>query len=215
MPTPQPKHEARVFDPRIDLYISKAPPFAQPILEYIRDVVHEACPEVVETLKWQQPFFCHTNGKVVVFAGAFKQHLRFGIWNAEAAASLREAAGHDKGATGSTVIIRSLKDLPTKAKMIASFRKAWKDAGEGKTVMRRRDYQTPKPPLEVPADLAAALKKSRPAQAVFDKFSPSCKREYITWITEARQQATRDRRLAQAIEWIAEGKQRNWKYESR
>jgi uncharacterized protein YdeI (YjbR/CyaY-like superfamily) len=213
VPSPQPSHDARVFDPRLDLYIAKAAPFARPILEYIRECVHEACPDVVETMKWQMPFFCHTNGKVVVFAGAFKQHLRFGIWNAEAAASLREAAGHNAGATGSTVIVRTMKDLPTRKKMLASFRKAWKDAGEGKTVMRRRDHQTPKPPLEVPADLAAALKKSKPAQFVFDKFSPSCQREYINWINEAKQQATRERRLEQAVAWMAEGKQRNWKYQ--
>ncbi len=210
MPAAQSTHDAR-----LDLYLSKAAPFAQPILEYVRDVVHEACPEVVETMKWQQPFFCHTNGKVVVFIGAFKQHLRFGIWNAEAAASLREAAGHNPGATGSTVIIRTLKDLPTKKKMLASFRKAWQDAGEGKTVMRRRDYQTPKPPLEVPADFAARLKKNKPAQKVFDNFSPSCKREYVQWIVDAKQEATRQRRLVQAVEWIAEGKSRNWKYESK
>jgi uncharacterized protein YdeI (YjbR/CyaY-like superfamily) len=202
------------FDPRIDLYIAKAPPYALPILEYVRDCVHEALPDVVETMKWQMPFFCHTNGKIVVYIAAFKQHIRFGIWNAEAAASLREAAGHDKNATGSTVLVRTLKELPTKKKMIASFRQAWKDAGEGKTIMRRRDNQTPKPPLEVPADLAAALKKSKPAQAVFDKFSPSCKREYVQWITEAKQDATRQRRLIQAIAWIAEGKQRNWKYQN-
>jgi len=213
VPSPQPNHDARRFDPRLDLYIAKAAPFARPILEYIRDVVHEACPDVVETMKWQMPFFCHTNGKVVVFAGAFKEHLRFGIWNAEAAASLREAAGHNAGATGSTVIIRTMKDLPTRKKMLASFRQIWKDAGEGKTVMRRRDHQTPKPPLEVPADLAAALKKSKPAQFVFDKFSPSCQREYINWINEAKQLATRERRLEQAVAWMAEGKQRNWKYQ--
>ncbi len=210
MPPPAPNLDARRFDPRIDLYISKAPAFARPVIEYVREVVHEACPDVVETMKWQQPFFCHTNGKVVVFISAFKQHLRFGIWNAEAAAVLREAAGQGEGATTRTVKVSSLKELPAKKKMIASFRQAWNDAGEGKTVMRRS--KTPKPALEVPAEFAAALRKSKPAQAVFEKFSPSCRREYILWIADAKQQATRDRRMAQAVEWIAEGKQRNWKY---
>ena len=63
-----------------------------------------------------------------------------------------------------------------------------------------------------PPDLAAALKKNAQARATFDGFSPSHKKEYIEWIVEAKRDETRQRRLSQAIEMLAEGKTRNWKY---
>ena len=75
-----------------------------------------------------------------------------------------------------------------------------------------RAKTAPKPPLKTPAAFATALKKNRKAQANFDAFPPSHKREYIEWITDAKQEATRERRIDTAVEWIAEGKQRNWKY---
>ncbi len=203
-------------DARIDLYITKAAPFAQPIIEHVRECVHTAWPDVVETMKWQQPFFTHENGKIIANIGAFKEHCRFGLWNAEAAAVLRVAAGHEATAEGSVVRIESLRDLPAKKELIAAIRKASEAAATGKATMRRKQYQTPKAPLEVPADLLAAFKKSKPAQKTFDGFTaPSHRREYVEWITGAKQPETRKRRIAQAIEMLAEGKTRNWKYETR
>jgi uncharacterized protein YdeI (YjbR/CyaY-like superfamily) len=109
--------------------------------------------------------------------------------------------------------VRSLKDLPPQKALLASFKKAAEAAADRKTKLPRKEYQTPKPPLAVPADLTAALRKNKSAQKTFDGFSPSSKREYVEWIIGAKQDETRQRRLVQAVEWMAEGKSRNWKYE--
>jgi uncharacterized protein YdeI (YjbR/CyaY-like superfamily) len=203
-------------DPRMDLYIAKAAPFAKPILEHVRELMHGAWPEVVETMKWQHPFFTHENGKIIASIGAFKEHCRLGIWHAEAAAAIREAAGHDADARGSVVKVRSLHDLPPRRVLQASLKKAAEAAADRRTKLPRKEYQTPKAPLEVPADLAAALKKNKAAGKTFDGFTaPSARREYVEWITGAKQEETRKRRIAQAIEMLAEGKTRNWKYETR
>ena len=202
-----------VRDARFDAYIVKAPEYARPILEHVRDLMHKAHPEVVETMKWQHPFFTHANGKIIASIGAFKEHCRFGIWHAEAAAAIRLAAGHGSNERGSVVKVRSLKDLPPQKVLLASFKKAAEAAADRKTKLPRKEYQTPKPPLAVPADLTAALRKNKSAQKTFDGFSPSSKREYVEWIIGAKQDETRQRRLVQAVEWMAEGKSRNWKYE--
>jgi uncharacterized protein YdeI (YjbR/CyaY-like superfamily) len=203
------------FDTRIDAYIAKAAPFARPIVEYVRECAHAAWPEIVETIKWQQPFFCHANGKIVCHIGTFKQHCRMGVWNSAAAASIRKIAGvQTEEGEGLVFRIESLADLPPKKALIACIRGAAEAAATGKATMRRKDYQTPKTPLAVPADFAAALKKNKAARKTFDGFTaPSHRREYIEWITGAKQEETRTRRIAQAVELLAEGKTRNWKYE--
>ena len=203
-------------DARVDLYIAKAAPFARPILEYVRESAHQAWPEVVETMKWQQPFFTHENGKIIASIGAFKEHCRLGIWHAEAAAAIREAAGHDADARGSVVKVKSLHDLPPRRVLQASLKKAAEAAADRRTKLPRKEYQTPKAPLEVPADLAAAFKKNKAAQKTFDGFTAaSHRREYVEWVTGAKQEETRKRRIAQAVEMLTEGKTRNWKYETR
>jgi uncharacterized protein YdeI (YjbR/CyaY-like superfamily) len=203
-------------DARVDLYIAKAAPFARPIIEYVRESVHPAWPEVVETMKWSHPTFAHANGKIIMSIAAFKEHCRVGMWNAEAAAALRTAAGHGADAVGSVVKVESVKDLPKRKEMLAAIRQTAEVAATGKAMMKRKQYQTPKAPLETPADLLAAFKKNKAAQKTFDGFTaPSARREYVEWITGAKQEETRKRRIAQAIEMLAEGKTRNWKYETR
>lgn len=179
-------------DPRVDTYIAKAADFAKPILEFIRDAAHAAIPDVRETMKWSSPFFEH-NGTLAMMA-AFKEHVRFGFW--------RRMKGIEK--------ITSVKDLPSKKELVALFREA--DANPKPAPARR---QTPRPKLETPKDLAAALQKNKKAAAAFDAFAPSHRREYITWITEAKTYETRKRRVEQTVEWVADGKQRNWKYTKR
>ena len=66
--------------------------------------------------------------------------------------------------------------------------------------------------MPVPADLAAALKKSRPAAATWTKFSYTHRKDYLDWIAEAKRDETRARRLATTLAWLAEGKPRHWKY---
>jgi uncharacterized protein YdeI (YjbR/CyaY-like superfamily) len=194
-------------DPRIDTYIRKAAPFAQPILTHLRKVVHTACPDVEETLKWRHPSFMY-KGMLGGFA-AFKQHATFGFWKHELLASQFPAI--DKDAWGQFGRLTSVSDLPDEKTLTKIVRAAvaLNDAG----VKVERMKGPAKPPVKTPADLAAALKKNRKAAAHYEAFSPSKRRDYVEWLTEAKTQDTRARRLETAIEWMAAGKSRNWKYE--
>lgn len=195
-------------DPRIDAYIARAAPFARPILAHVRDLVHEACPQVEETIKWGMPTFLHAGG-ILCGMAAFKQHASFGFWKH----ALVVGEGEPRDGMGSYGKMTSLDDLPTKAILLAHIRKAMKLNEDGVKAPAARKA-APKPPPETPADLLAALKQDTAARATFDAFPPSCRREYIDWIVEAKREETRAKRLAQTLEWLAEGKRRNWKYEN-
>ncbi len=192
--------------PRVDAYIEKSAEFAKPILNYLRETVHQYCPDIEEAIKWGAPHFMY-HGMLCGMA-AFKQHCAFGFWKG---ALLVDDARNDE-AMGQFGRIASLKDLPGKNVFAGYIRKAMELNESGTQPVRKTKDAKPKPPAEMPDDLAAALKKNRKAAAVFDGFSTSARREYIEWIVEAKRAETRAKRLAQAIEWIAEGKQRNWKY---
>ncbi|HEU4723949.1 MAG TPA: YdeI/OmpD-associated family protein [Candidatus Eisenbacteria bacterium] len=193
----------------VDAYIAKAPAFAKPILKEIRDRMHEGCPEVEEVLKWSVPHFDY-KGPLAGMA-AFKAHASFGFWKT---ALLKDPKGLLKGEKGAAMggrRLTSVKDLLPKSVMRAFIKQAvaLNEAG----VKPPSKARGPAKRAAVPADLAAALKRNRKARDTFEKFSPSHRNEYIEWITEAKQDATRERRLAQAIVWMAEGKPRNWKYQ--
>jgi uncharacterized protein YdeI (YjbR/CyaY-like superfamily) len=204
------------LDAKVDVYIAKAAPFAQPVLNHLRALVHKACPDVVETTKWSMPFFLHA-GVIVANMSAFKAHCSFGFWGAEMGKVLKRDGVVQDGGMGSLGKITSVKDLPSDKEMLAYLRQAvaFIDEGKGETIMavNRRVVKAPKAAVETPTEFAAALKKNKAAGKVFEGFSPSCKREYVEWIADAKREETRDRRIAQAVEWIAEGKQRNWKYQ--
>jgi uncharacterized protein YdeI (YjbR/CyaY-like superfamily) len=193
-------------DPRIDAYIERAAPFAQPILSHVRELVHEACPQVEETIKWGMPTFVHAGG-ILCGMAAFKQHASFGFWK-HALVVGDDSPRDGMGSYGKMV---SIKDLPPKKTLLAHIRRAMKLNEDGVKAPSTRK-SAPKPPPQAPDDLVAALKKNKAAQATFDAFPPGCKREYIEWIVEAKREDTRAKRLAQAVEWMAEGKRRNWKY---
>ena len=203
--------------PKVDAYIEKAQPFAQPVLEHIRSLMHEACPDVEEAIKWSMPFFVY-KGAILANMAAFKQHCAFGFWGQEMTAFLRKAKVANGDAMGSLGRLSSVKDLPADKDMLVWMRTAAQsvDDGEYKSPIaaRSRVAKPEKSAPETPPQFAAALKKNKKAAAVFEKFSPSCKREYIEWIADAKREETRDKRIAQAVEWIAEGKQRNWKYQN-
>jgi uncharacterized protein YdeI (YjbR/CyaY-like superfamily) len=208
--------EELMADKRVDAYIAKAAPFAKPVLAHVRALVHKACPDVVEEMKWSRPFFLH-GGTILCHVSAFKEHCAVGFWGAEIGKVLREDGMVKDGGMGTLGRITSVKDLPTDKKMVGYIRQAAKfiDAGLGdnRVTVARRVVKAPKPPVKTPAELAAALKKNKAAGKVFAAFSPSCKREYVEWIADAKRPETRERRVVQAVEWIAEGKQRNWKYQ--
>jgi len=195
-------------DPRVDRYIEKSAPFAQPILTHLRDVVHAACPEAEETLKWSMPFFTwHGN---LCFMAAFKQHVGFGFWKGPQALG-KELAPKD-GAMGHLGPIGTVRDLPSKRALSAAIRHAMRlnTDGAGKAAPKKRG--SPKPAPRAPADFAVALKASRKAAATWKDLSPGHRREYVEWITEAKRAETRERRIATSIEWLSAGKRRNWKY---
>jgi uncharacterized protein YdeI (YjbR/CyaY-like superfamily) len=195
-------------DPRIDAYIEKSADFAKPILRHIREVVHSAVPDVEETLKWSMPTFMH--GGILCGMAAFKQHAAFNLWKG----SLIIGTDGDRAAMGQFGRITKLSDLPSKKVMTGYLRQAaaLNEAGVKRPKVRRPGLERKPVPTTPPADLAAALKKNPKARAAFAGFSPSHRREYIEWIVEAKRDETRQRRLAQAIEMLAEGKTRNWKY---
>jgi len=193
-------------DPRIDAVIARSADFAKPILTYLREAVHAGCPDVVETIKWGMPAFEH-EGPMCQMA-AFKAHCTFGFWKGKL---VLEGDYKGEEAMGNFGRIESLKDLPPKKTLVAYVKKAAALNEAGVKVPRAR--KQPKPALATPPDLAAALKKNRKALETFEAFSPSHRREYIEWITEAKTDATREKRLATALEWLAEGKSRNWKYQ--
>jgi uncharacterized protein YdeI (YjbR/CyaY-like superfamily) len=199
-------------DPRVDEYIAKAQPFARPILTHIRKVVHEVCPKAEETLKWKMPTFMYEDEMLVGMA-AFKEHAVLGFWKAKLILD-RNGRRLEDDAMGQFGCIRSVKDLPPKRELTGYLKKAMELNEQGIKVARAKPAAN-RAPARTPADLAAALRKSRKAAATWDGFAPSHRREYIEWITEAKQDATRERRLAQAIEWLEEGRSRNWKYQRR
>jgi uncharacterized protein YdeI (YjbR/CyaY-like superfamily) len=192
-------------DPRIDAYIARSADFAKPILRHLRKLVHTACPDVGETMKWSAPHFDYKG--IMCSMAAFKEHCAFGFWKH----ALVMAGGGAREAMGSIGRITSLDDLPSDREIVGYVKKAAALNDEGVMVARRP--AGPKAPLRVPKDLAAGLKKSAPARRHFDAFSPSQKRDYLEWLSEAKTDATRTKRLGTALAWIAEGKARHWKYE--
>jgi hypothetical protein len=193
-------------DPRIDAYIRKAAPFAQPILEHLRAVVHDACPDVQETMKWSVPHFDYKG--IFCSMAAFKTHATFGFWKGPLLAEKLPKV--EETAMGQFGRVTSIDDLPSR-KTLVNIVKAAATLNDQGVKMARPERQTPAP-VRLPADLAKALAKNGRASAAFKAFSPSQKREYMDWIGEAKQPATRQRRLETAVEWIAEGKPRHWKY---
>jgi uncharacterized protein YdeI (YjbR/CyaY-like superfamily) len=196
-------------DPRIDAYIEKAAPFAQPILAHLRSVVHAGCPDVEESIKWGMPHFLH-EGRILAGMAAFKAHCSFGFWHGRQAAD----QGKDREAMGQFGRITALADLPARRELTRIVKEAVALVNAGVAPPRAPKRTAPRPELAVPDDLRKALARNVAARKTFEGFSPSNRREYIEWLVEAKREDTRSRRLAQTLEWLAEGKSRNWKYQN-
>jgi uncharacterized protein YdeI (YjbR/CyaY-like superfamily) len=192
-------------DPRVDAYIEKSAAFARPILTRLREVVHAACPEVRETMKWSMPHFDYEGP--LCGMSAFKEHCAFGFWKGSL------IVPGSKEAMGQFGRVTKLSDLPSQRLLLGYVKKAARLNVEG--VKAPRTVKRPKKEIPMPADLAAALKKNAKARGTYEGFSPGHRREYLEWITEAKTEETRKKRLATAIEWMAEGKPRMWKYAKR
>jgi uncharacterized protein YdeI (YjbR/CyaY-like superfamily) len=194
-------------DPRVDAYIEKSADFAKPILKHLRKVVHAAVPDVEETMKWSMPHFDYKSEMMCGMA-AFKAHCAFGFWKGSLV--LGDKAQRDS--MGHLGRIESMEDLPSEKTLTGYIKKAARLNDKGVKVAR---VTRAKSELAVPDDFMAALRKNKKALVTFETFSPSHKREYVEWITEAKAHATRERRMATALEWLANGKARNWKYMAR
>lgn len=200
------------IDSRVDAYIEKAAPFAQDILSHLRQLVHDHCPDVKETLKWGCPHFEY-NGKILFSMAAFKQYCACGF---RLATVMNDPHGlfqlEDRTAMGHLGRITAVKDLPSDKIFAWYIKEAVKLTDMG-AKPAKAEKQVVAPPEEVPDDFRTALKKNKKALAVFEKFAPSHRKEYLDWITEAKREETRNKRIAQAIEWMSEGKNRHWRYQ--
>ena len=196
-------------DPRVDAYIAKSADFAQPILAHLRDVVHATCPDVEEDIKWSMPFFAY-HGNLCQIA-AFKAHCAFGFWRGKEIPGLEHEAGNAMG-MGSVGRIESMADVPPKRELVRFIKAAMALNDSGAKPVRTK--AAPKATIAIPPDLEAALKANRKAQSGFVALPPGAQRDYLEWIVEARREATRASRIATTVEWTAEGKKRNWKYET-
>jgi len=199
-------------DSRVDEYIAASAPFARPILDHLRQLIHKACPEVEEKMKWSFPHFDY-KGVFCSMAG-FKEHCAFNFWKANLIPDphnlFKEGSMRAMGQFGR---IRSLKDLPNDRIILQYLKEAMKlnDAGTKRTT--RRPTEEEKQDLAIPDELLAALKKNKKAKETFDRFTYSHRKEYTEWINEAKTEATRNKRIETTIEWLSEGKARNWKYQ--
>ena len=192
-------------DARVDAYIEKAADFARPILTHLRDTVHAACPEVEEGLKWSMPAFLY-RGRILASMASFKAHATFGFWDHN------QVVGEPRrGGMGQFGRIASVDDLPPRPAIEEMVRRARALIDEG--ARPKREVKR-KPELAVPDYLRAAIDADPKATATFDNFPPSCRREYVEWVTEAKRDDTRARRVEQTVQLLAEGKKRHWKYEN-
>ena len=194
-------------DPRIDAYIAKAAPFARPILEHVRERVHACVSDVEEAMKWSAPGFT-LDGKILLMMAAFKQHAALNFWRGQEIGDGSQKAG----AMGQFGRLTTVSDLPPDEELDALIKEA--AALSASTPAPRRTKHEPKQAPEMHPDFAAALAKAPKAKAMLDGFPPSAQRDYLEWISEAKQDATRATRIATAVEWLEEGKRRHWKYQN-
>jgi len=197
-------------DPRIDAYINRAAGFAKPVLTHFRELMHKTCPDVEEKWKWSFPYFDYKGGPLAHMA-AFKAHCAIGFWKASLMKDAEKlvATAKKESAMGHLGRITSVKDLPKDSVIVKYIREGMRlnEAGiklSPKTITTRE--------LQVPDYFLKALAKNKKSLKTFESFSNSNKKEYVSWVTDARTEETRDKRLATAIEWMSEGKTRNWKY---
>ncbi|WP_342088368.1 YdeI/OmpD-associated family protein [Dyadobacter sp. OTU695] len=199
-------------DPRIDAYIVKSASFAIPILEYLRALVHEVCPEVKETMKWSFPHFEY-KGAILCSMASFKQHCAFGFWLESQLSDPHQllAVNGERVGMGSLGKITSVEDLPAEEHLRGFIREAMRLIDSG-VKLKKEDKPKETKELVIPAYVTEALADHAAAKKAFEGFSYSNKKEYVEWFEDAKTEATREKRIAQALEWLAEGKVRNWKY---
>ena len=195
------------IDKRVDAYIAKSADYAKPILIHLRKLVHQACPEAEETIKWGMPSFDY-KGPFCSMA-AFKAHAMFGFWKTALIPDPKGLLTRDS--MGSMGKLTTIKDLPSD-KIMIGFIKAAKKLNDDGVKLPVTKKKVEKKELVIPDYVTKALKKNKKALVTFDAFPPSHRKEYVEWITEAKLEETRNKRIATMIEWLTEGKSMGWKY---
>lgn len=197
---------------KVDEYIEKSQDFAKPVLNYLRELIHEYCPDAEEAMKWSFPNFTY-KGKILCSMASFKQHCTFGFWLEKEMKTMQEITRDiEKNSMFSLGKISKIEDLPSKTQLKNAIKEAMELTDMGITLKKAAPSKIE---TEIPNELQNALNSSKKALAIFEKGSPSFRKEYISWITEAKTEVTRNKRIEQALEWISEGKGRNWKYEKK
>lgn len=195
-------------DPRVDAYIDNANDFATPILKHLRRLVHEVCPEVQEGIKWGFPAFDYKG--YLCGMTAHKAHCSFTLWKGSL---MEDPQGHleivGKTGMGHFGKIKTPGDLPDDGVLKGFIMQGMRLNKEGTTVTRQPVKSSA---VDIPGYFMERLRTSKKALETFEAFSNYNKKEYVEWVTGAKTEATRERRMSQAVEWMAEGKVRNWKY---
>ncbi|AYN00598.1 YdeI/OmpD-associated family protein [Chryseobacterium sp. 3008163] len=200
------------YNPLVDEYIEKSQDFAKPILHYIREIVHEFCPDANETIKWKFPTFMY-KGKILCSMVSFKQYCSMGFWLHDEMQTIKNLETDvEKTNMFSLGKITKPEDLPSKPQLKKIIFEAMELTDMG---VKLKKAVSSKIEIEVPEYFKNALNQNKKALEVFEKASPSFRKEYINWIVDAKTETTRNKRIEQALEWIAEGKGRNWKYEKK
>jgi uncharacterized protein YdeI (YjbR/CyaY-like superfamily) len=167
--------------------------------------VHAACPDCEEDIKWGAPAFMYKG--ILFMMASFKEYCAINFWKG----ALIVGDDATEGVAGQLGKLKQVSDLPSKKVLTGYIKKAMALNESGTAVAKR--VPRPKTDVVMPDYFMVAIRKSKRALAGYEKFSASQQREYIEWITSAKGEATRDRREKQAVEWMAEGKSRNWKYQ--
>ena len=198
------------YNAKVDEYIEQSPDFAKPVLHYLRETIHEVCPDAEEAIKWKFPTFMY-KGKILCSITAFKQYCSLGFWLHQEMKTIKELETNaEKSNMFSLGKITRMEDLPSKILLKKAIKEAMELTDMGVTMKKAAPSKTE---TEVPDYFQTALDANQKALQVFQKASPSFRKEYINWITDAKTETTRHKRMEQALEWISEGKGRNWKYE--
>lgn len=201
-------------DPRVDAYITKSAEFARPILRRLRDAVHRGCPEVTEELKWSSPFFVHHG--ILCMMAAFKAHCTFGFWkHAVLKKRMKELGARGAGELDRFVRLASASELPDDRILMQWVKEAAILNESGLVPRRKAPAKNKDRTLDIPPYFLQAVRANPKARAAFESGSYTFRKEYVLWVTEAKSDETRERRLRTAVEWMAQGKGRNWKYEKR
>lgn len=202
-----------IANPRVDAYLASSAEFARPIMTHLRELIHRRCPAVVEEIRWGIPHFDYAGDMMCVFA-AHRAHCSFTFLKESIMSDPRLQQNPGLPAAKRYMgRLASLENLPRDGELIALIGEAMQLNEQGIKVAPR----PPKPPaqLEIHPEFSQALADNAAAQAIFDKQSPSFRKEYLVWINDAKTEATRSKRIAESLEWIAEGKRRFWKYQKR